>query len=89
MVGGSAARTLDYLWVLVDASAWALFSALVTDICVKFKQGGRRGSGQHASLVLRWSPRTAWRSWCEERHDTPTSYVQTEVVVVVLHKKGA
>ena len=54
------ARAHDYLWLLVDASAWALFSALVTDMCVKFKQGGRRGSGQHASLVLRWSPRTAW-----------------------------
>ena len=39
MVGGSAARTLDYLWLLVDASAWALFSAVVTDISVKFKQG--------------------------------------------------
>ena len=83
------ARTHDYLWLLVDASAWALFSALVTDMCVKFKQGGRRGSGQHASLVVRWSARTAWRSCYEERHDTPTSYVQTEVVVVVLHKKGA
>ena len=35
------ARTHDYLWLLVDASAWALFSALVTDMCVKFKQGGQ------------------------------------------------
>ena len=34
-------RTLDYLWLLGDASAWALFSALVTYICVKFKQGGQ------------------------------------------------
>jgi hypothetical protein len=68
MVGGMTARTHDYLWLLVDASAWALFSALVTDICVKFEQGGRRGSGQHASLVVRWSPRTAWRSCCEERN---------------------
>jgi len=33
------ARTLDYLWLLVDASAWALFSAVVTDMCVKFEQG--------------------------------------------------
>jgi hypothetical protein len=39
--GGMTARTLDYLWLLVDASAWALFSALVTDISVKFKQGGQ------------------------------------------------
>jgi hypothetical protein len=36
---GMTARTLDYLWLLVDASAWALFSALVTDICLKFKKG--------------------------------------------------
>jgi hypothetical protein len=36
---GMTARTLDYLWLLVDASAWALFSALVTDMSVKFKQG--------------------------------------------------
>ena len=35
------ARTHDYLWLLVDASAWALFSALVTDISVKFKQWGQ------------------------------------------------
>jgi len=41
MVGGSAARTLDYFGVLVAASIMALFSALVTDICVKFKQGGQ------------------------------------------------
>jgi len=34
------ARTHDYVWLLVDASAWVLFSALVTDMCVKFKQGG-------------------------------------------------
>jgi hypothetical protein len=33
------ARTHDYVWLLVDASAGALFSAVVTDICVKFKQG--------------------------------------------------
>ena len=50
MVGGSAARTLDYLWVLVDASAWALFSALVTDICVKFKQG----AGVVLGSILLW-----------------------------------
>jgi hypothetical protein len=35
---GMTARTLDYLWLLVDASAWALFSALVTDICVKYEE---------------------------------------------------
>jgi hypothetical protein len=38
--GGVTARTLDYLWVLVEASAWTLLSALVTDICVKYKQRG-------------------------------------------------
>jgi hypothetical protein len=32
------ARTHDYLWLLVDASAWALFSALVTAICVKYEE---------------------------------------------------
>jgi hypothetical protein len=32
------ARTHDDLWLLVDASAWALFSALVTAICVKYEE---------------------------------------------------
>ena len=31
-------HTSDYLWVIVEASAWTLLSAVVTDICVKFKQ---------------------------------------------------
>jgi hypothetical protein len=34
------ARTLDYLWLLVEASAWTLVSAIVTSICVKFEQRG-------------------------------------------------
>src|SRR5215204_3730219 len=29
--------------------------------------GGRPDGGQHASLVLHWSPRTAWAGWCEEQ----------------------
>ena len=45
------ARTHDYLWLLVDASAWALFSALVTDMCVKFKQGG---AGVVLGSMLLW-----------------------------------
>jgi hypothetical protein len=40
MGGGMTARTSDYLWVLVEANAWILLSAVVTDICVKFKQRG-------------------------------------------------
>jgi hypothetical protein len=44
------ARAHDYLWLLVDASAWALFSALVTDICVKFKQG----AGVVLGSILLW-----------------------------------
>jgi hypothetical protein len=38
MGSGMIARTSDYLWLLVEASAWTLLSAVVTDICVKFKQ---------------------------------------------------
>ncbi len=40
MGSGMIARTSDYLWVLVEASAWTLLSVLVTDICVKYKQRG-------------------------------------------------
>jgi len=40
MEGTITAHTLDYLWVLVDASAWALISAVVTEICAKFEQRG-------------------------------------------------
>jgi hypothetical protein len=40
MEGDITARTLDYLWLLVDASAWTLVSAIVTAICVKFEQRG-------------------------------------------------
>jgi hypothetical protein len=36
--GGITARTLDWLELLVAASAWALLSALVTAICVKFEE---------------------------------------------------
>jgi hypothetical protein len=45
------ARTHDYLCLLVDASAWVLFSALVTDMCVKFKQGG---AGVVLGSMLLW-----------------------------------
>jgi hypothetical protein len=38
MGSGMIARTSNYLWLLVEASAWTLLSAVVTDICVKFKQ---------------------------------------------------
>jgi len=38
MEGDITARTLDYPWLLVDASAWTLVSAIVTAICVKFEQ---------------------------------------------------
>ena len=40
MPGGITARTQDYIWLLVAASAWALVSAVVTAICVKFEQRG-------------------------------------------------
>jgi hypothetical protein len=38
MVGGSAARTLDYFGVLVAASVFALVSAGVTAICIKYEE---------------------------------------------------
>ena len=38
MVGSIPARTLDYLWLLLEASAWALISAVVTEICAKFER---------------------------------------------------
>ena len=40
MEGTITARTLDYLGLLVAASIMALFSALVTAICVKFEERG-------------------------------------------------
>jgi hypothetical protein len=40
MGSGMIARTSDYLWVLVEASTWTLLSAVMTNICVKFKQRG-------------------------------------------------
>ena len=40
MVGGSAARTLDYFGVLVAASVVALFSAGVATLCIKFEERG-------------------------------------------------
>ena len=38
MEGAISARTLDYLGLLVAASIVALFSALVTAICIKYEQ---------------------------------------------------
>jgi hypothetical protein len=38
--GGINARTLDWLGLLVAASIVALFSALVTAICIKFEERG-------------------------------------------------
>jgi hypothetical protein len=38
MVGSIAARTLDYFGWLVAASVGALFSAVVTAICVKYEE---------------------------------------------------
>ena len=38
MEGAISARTLDYLGLLVAASIVALFSALVTAICVRFEE---------------------------------------------------
>ena len=40
MKSAISARTLDYLGLLVAASIMALFSALVTAICVKFEERG-------------------------------------------------
>jgi len=38
-VGGKEVM-LDYLWLLEEASAWTLVSAILTSICVKFEQRG-------------------------------------------------
>jgi hypothetical protein len=38
--GGITARTLDWLGWLVAASVWALLSAAVTALCVKFEERG-------------------------------------------------
>jgi hypothetical protein len=38
MVGGSTARTPDYLGWLVAASVVALLSAVLTALCVKFEE---------------------------------------------------
>ena len=40
MVGGCAARTLDYIWWLVVSSVFALVSAAVTAICIKYEARG-------------------------------------------------
>jgi hypothetical protein len=40
MVGSITARTLDYFGWLVAASVGALFSAVVTAICVKYEARG-------------------------------------------------
>jgi hypothetical protein len=52
MEGSIPARTLTYFALVVAASVWALVSAVVTALCVKFEEGGLRGSGRHCSLVL-------------------------------------
>jgi len=36
--GGITAGTLDYFGVLVVASVWALLSAAVTAICIKYEE---------------------------------------------------
>jgi hypothetical protein len=38
--GGITARTVDWLGWLVAASVWALLSAAVTALCVKFEERG-------------------------------------------------
>ena len=40
MVGSITARTLDYFGWLVATSVGALFSAVVTAICVKYEERG-------------------------------------------------
>jgi hypothetical protein len=40
MEGSITARTPDYLVFLVAASVWALLSAVVTTLCVKFEERG-------------------------------------------------
>jgi hypothetical protein len=59
MEGGISTR-MDYFALLVGASIAALFSGVVATLCVKFEERGLRGSGQHRSLVVHWSERTAW-----------------------------
>ena len=36
--GGITARTLDYIWWLVVLSGFALVSAIVTAICIKYEE---------------------------------------------------
>jgi len=40
MVGNITARTPDYFGLLVAASVFALVSALVTAICIKYEERG-------------------------------------------------
>jgi len=40
MQGGISARTLDYFGLLVASSVFALLSAVVTAICVKYEARG-------------------------------------------------
>jgi len=40
MVGSIAARTLDYFGLLVAASVFALVSAVVTALCIKYEERG-------------------------------------------------
>ena len=39
-MSGITARTLDYLELLMAASAWALLSAVMTALCDKFEKRG-------------------------------------------------
>ena len=38
MVGTITVRTLDYIWWLVASSVFALVSAVVTAICIKYEE---------------------------------------------------
>jgi hypothetical protein len=38
--GGITAHTLAYLRLLLEASVWALFSAVVTAMCFKYEERG-------------------------------------------------
>jgi len=40
MVGSITARTLDSIWWLVASSVFALLSAVVTAICIKYEERG-------------------------------------------------
>jgi len=40
MAGGITARTLDYFGLLVAASVFALVSAVVTALCIKYEERG-------------------------------------------------